>query len=843
MCNRTISIKMKHSLLIKGIFSLLVTWPLSSLIAQEPITYEEAFPSLEFAFPVEVVHAGDGSNRLFVVEQSGAIKVFDTDDATPTVKTLVDLSDQVNFGSGQEQGLLGMAFHPDHASNRYFYVYHTATNDSTGFNEMVLARYRTRPADPNDSRTATREELFRIPKNQRARNHNGGKIAFGPDGYLYISIGDGGGAGDPNKNAQNLNNIFGSILRIDVDLDGNNPVSSNGNYEIPNDNPRVGKTGLDELYSWGIRNTWKFSFDEPTGNMWGADVGQFEIEEVNLITKGGNYGWNRFEGNDSFEPTTSLITSPDVKPVFAYDHSNGDVSITGGYVYRGANLNANLQGKYIFGDYVTGRVFSLDYNQNTGNATSTTLFRTNGIFVSSFALDEKGELYFSGYGPEAKLYQIVGGDNDNNIVDQLGIGEWEEFNEGTNGEVDELEIFNAKVYVSGEFSSVGNISANNIAAYEEGQGWDNLLGGANGRVLTIAVDANGNLYAGGVFTSIGGVTVNNVAIWDGTSWSGLGMGTEGQVTKIEIGPNDDIYVGGAFEKAGGISVNNIARWDGNNWFRLEDATNSISGTNNEIRAISFDNQGNLYVGGNFDEAGGNTAPRIAVYDGSNWSTLGSGTSGFVQSIVTSDTAVYLGGNFAIAGTKTVNRVVKWNRNNSTWNKLGDGVSGNVNDMFLQGEYLYVAGSFEVVKPNVTTNVRANNIARWSESNEWETLGKNGVVGTSGIINSISLYKNDQLLAGGNFNEVGTVDAKKIGVWDPITNVTSIFKSHTEKKVDIYPNPSTGTFYLSEKTSWVISRLDGKEVLRGNTKQIDVSFLNSGVFLLQTSDELQKIMVR
>ncbi|HCO86054.1 MAG TPA: glucose dehydrogenase, partial [Arenibacter sp.] len=163
-----------------------------------------------------------------------------------------------------------------------------------------------------------------------------------------ISIGDGGGGGDPNKNAQNLNNVFGSILRIDVDLDGNNPVESNpdepnGNYEIPSDNPRVGESGLDELYAWGIRNTWKFSFDGPTGQMWGADVGQGDREEINLIVKGGNYGWNRFEGNTIEDGSTVLATTPDIKPIFEYNRNNGDVSITGGYVYRGGSNNPQIK--------------------------------------------------------------------------------------------------------------------------------------------------------------------------------------------------------------------------------------------------------------------------------------------------------------------------------------------------------------------------------------------------------------------------------------------------------------------------------------------------------------------
>lgn len=223
--------------------------------------------------------------------------------------------------------------------------------------ELVLDRYSVSSTDSNQANLSTRTEIFSFDKNQTNSNHNGGKIAFGPDGYLYVSIGDGGGGGggDPQKNVQNLNNVFGSILRIDVDIDGSNPIENNsdlpnGNYEIPSDNPRVGQSGLDELYAWGIRNTWKFSFDG-NGKLWGAGVGQNAYEEINHITKGGNYGWNRFEANSqpSYGSGTSLITSLDIKPIFNYNHNASDVSITGGYVYKGSLTSPSLNNKISMG--------------------------------------------------------------------------------------------------------------------------------------------------------------------------------------------------------------------------------------------------------------------------------------------------------------------------------------------------------------------------------------------------------------------------------------------------------------------------------------------------------------
>ncbi|WP_273567545.1 PQQ-dependent sugar dehydrogenase [Maribacter halichondriae] len=259
--------------------------------AQEAVTYQEAFQNLTFEFPVEIQNAGDSSNRLFVVEQSGKIKVFDNDPNTSQQKVFLDLTNEVSFSFGQEIGLLGLAFHPEYNQNGYFYVYYTRYSSVANVGvEIVIARYNASSNNSDQADVSSRLEILSFDKNQEHSNHNGGKIGFGPDGYLYASFGDGGGGGDPNRNAQNLDNPFGSILRIDVDVDGNNPLESNpdlpnGNYEIPNDNPRVGSSGMDELYAWGIRNTWKFSFDTSTNIMWGADVGQGEFEEINLIQK------------------------------------------------------------------------------------------------------------------------------------------------------------------------------------------------------------------------------------------------------------------------------------------------------------------------------------------------------------------------------------------------------------------------------------------------------------------------------------------------------------------------------------------------------------------------------
>ena len=756
----------------KSIFLVLLSFLLAhALLAQQNISYEAAFPNLRFQFPVEIQHADDGTDRLFVVEQPGRIKVFSNNRETSSSETFLDITDQVSFSTGQEIGLLGLAFHPQFADNGYFYLYHTRQSSVANINvELVLARYRVSAQNPNRADPSSRLEIFSFDKNQRQSNHNGGKIAFGPDGYLYISLGDGGGAGDPNGNAQNLNNVFGSIFRIDVDVDGSNPLESNpdapnGNYEIPSDNPRVGRSGLDELYAWGIRNTWKFSFDNEAERMWGGDVGQNEFEEINLIRRGGNYGWNRFEADDVFRSATSLVTTPDIKPVYAYDHSNGDVSITVGYVYRGRLSNPAIQDKLIFGDYVSGRVWALTYDASSNNASAQLLFRTNGENVSSFGQDESGELYFSGYGQSAQLFRIVDEDDpDPTTVAVDGIGSWQPLTAGIAGVVEATAVEGSTVYASGSFTTAGDESANNIAVYTEGSGWQALSGGANGRISALALDADGRLYAGGDFTEIGGVAARNMAVWDGTAWQALGAGTDGPVLALGVNGDGEVYAGGAFVTAGGITVNNIARWDGS-WSALTDAATGVSGTNNEVRSIAFDESNTLYIGGNFDSGGGQEANRIATFDGSAWGTLGSGTSGFVQAIEITAGFVYIGGNFAIAGGQTVNRIARWNRATNQWQKVGEGVSGNVNALEYDGTYLYAGGNFETVTASGNQRYIVNNIARWSPQGQWEALGTDRAVGTDAQINT--LYRSSDgtsLYAGGSFEQAGATEASAIAQW-------------------------------------------------------------------------------
>ncbi|WP_299252024.1 PQQ-dependent sugar dehydrogenase [uncultured Aquimarina sp.] len=811
------------------------------------ITYEAAFPNVDFEFPTEIQSPGDGTDRMFIAEQRGRIKVFPrNNNVNPNeVETFLNITDRVRFRDGQEVGFLGLAFHPDYSTNGYFYTYYTTNSPVAGIAvRMVLSRFTVSATNPNFVDPDSELVIFQFDKNQNNSNHNGGKIAFGLDGYLYISIGDGGGGNDPEGNGQNKNTVFGSILRIDVDLDGNNPLETNsdlpnGNYEIPSDNPFVGISGLDEIYAYGIRNTWKFSFDNVTGRLWGADVGQGAFEEVNIIENGKNYGWSRFEGN-SVANSTVTITEPTVFPVHVYNRNQGDRSITGGYVYRGSeitSLSPDISSKYIFGDYVSGRVWVLDYNPSTGTSSSTLLFNTSGEFVSSFGVDKNGELYFSDYGDNAQIYKLVDGTSTPSGTAVNGIGQWEELNQGIpNGIVQSVVTdTNGDVYHAGTFTQAGNITANNIAVWNENSGWRTLSTGSNGTINALKIAPNGNLYAGGAFTEIGGVSAQNIAMWDGSNWSPLRSGVDGTVAALEIDTNNNVYIGGVFETVNGNTVRNIALWNGTNWLALTDAASGVSGTNNEIRSLVLDSDGTLYVGGNFDEAGNNTANRIATWNGISWGTLGTGTSGFVEAIAITPTEVFIGGNFSIAGGQTVNRIARWNKNTASWSALDNGVNNIVNSLIHDGSNLYVGGAFDTANIDNSNSIIVNNIARWNETNGWEALGTNTNVGVNIKINTIDFASDsdgiDKIFAGGNFSSAGVIDTNNTAKWVS-GNILSIPDLTDQQIVYLYPNPTTGIVKLPSVNDWILINNSGKIMNKGRSAALDISGYAVGMYFLK-----------
>ncbi|MEM8845567.1 MAG: PQQ-dependent sugar dehydrogenase [Bacteroidota bacterium] len=355
-------------------------------LGETSFTLQNAFPNLSFSRPVDFQSPNDSSNRIFVVEQGGIIRVFDNDENVSDLEVFLDISSQINT-SADEQGLLGLAFHPDFESNGYFYVNYTPSTTLS-----LTSRFQVSSSDPQVADPNLELVLLEIP--QPFTNHNGGQLAFGPDGYLYIALGDGGSGGDPGNNAQNRSNLLGNILRIDVDGTGNGL-----NYTIPTSNPFVGETNIrEEIFAYGFRNPWRMSFDSQTGNLWSGDVGQNEREEVNLVTIGGNYGWRLFEGNFCFSgdcDNTGLIS-----PVFEYEHNGNDQSITGGHVYRGS-LTPSLVGNYIYADFIDGRIWALDVSSS--NSEGVLLINSN-INISSFGVDADNEFYICAF--DGSIYRL-----------------------------------------------------------------------------------------------------------------------------------------------------------------------------------------------------------------------------------------------------------------------------------------------------------------------------------------------------------------------------------------------------------------------------------------------------
>ncbi len=326
--------------------------------------------------PLDLTSPPDGSGRLVILEQPGLIRVVENGALLPT--PFLDIRDRIESG-GTEQGLLGIAFHPDYVQNGLFYLNYTGRR---GNGDTVVARFQVSADDPN--RTDPGSEKILLQVEQPYRNHNGGGMAFGPDGYLYISLGDGGSANDPQGYAQSLDTLLGKLLRVDID--------AGDPYSIPADNPFASGGGRPEVWAYGLRNAWRFSFDRLTGDLYIADVGQNQWEEINFLPAGvpggENFGWDYREGSHPFEgqPPAGLAL---VDPIFEYRHGLG-CSVTGGYVYRGESL-PEFRGIYLLSDFCSGRVWGL-LRDASGAWQSQELFQT-GLSVTSFGQDAQGELY------------------------------------------------------------------------------------------------------------------------------------------------------------------------------------------------------------------------------------------------------------------------------------------------------------------------------------------------------------------------------------------------------------------------------------------------------------------
>jgi glucose/arabinose dehydrogenase len=351
----------------------------------DQIGLEPLFPELEFDKPLAFVPAPEGE-AWYVVEQRGVVMRIAPGNGAATV--LVDIRDRVDAGPS-EAGLLGMAFHPRFAENGTAYLSYTREGSPlVSYLSAFTSRDGGRTLDPDSERIV-------LTLDQPYGNHNGGNVAFGPDGYLYIGFGDGGSGGDPHGNGQNTETLLGALLRIDVD--------AAAPYGIPPDNPFAERGGRPEIFAYGLRNPWRFSFDRETGALWLADVGQSGWEEIDLIERGGNYGWNIREGAHCYR-SSECRTEGLIEPVAEYSHDEG-CSVTGGYVYRGQTIAA-LTGAYLYADYCSGRLWGLFRDASSGGYAPRLLLETD-LRISSFGEGPDGELYLVGHG-DGGIYRIVG---------------------------------------------------------------------------------------------------------------------------------------------------------------------------------------------------------------------------------------------------------------------------------------------------------------------------------------------------------------------------------------------------------------------------------------------------
>lgn len=363
-----------------GFFAALVFSMLLYVSASmgQPIALQPYLTGL--SSPVHIVNAKDGTNRMFVVQQRGIVRVVQPGQTTFT--DFLNISTVVS-NSGSERGLLGLAFHPQYSANRRFFVYYTRQADGA----IEIAEYETPVGTPNVANNTAVRVIITIP-HPTFSNHNGGTIAFGPDGFLYAGTGDGGSGNDPGNNAQNINSLLGKMLRLDI----NTPVGQVPAYNIPPTNPYAGVAGADEIFAIGLRNPYRFSFDRGgTNQLWVGDVGQDAVEEVSVVTLGGNFGWRVYEGNSCTNIDPGLcIPANFIPPVTQYANAGSRIAVTGGYVYRGAQ-GIFPNGTYVFADYGSGEIF-------TWNNSTQTMVLDTPRSISSFGEDEAGELYAVGLG-------------------------------------------------------------------------------------------------------------------------------------------------------------------------------------------------------------------------------------------------------------------------------------------------------------------------------------------------------------------------------------------------------------------------------------------------------------
>ncbi len=569
---------MKRARILFSLIVVLLSIGISA-IAQVPSIQRQAFLT-GLSSPLYIGNAGDGTNRLFVVQQRGIIKVVQPGQTTTT--DFINLSAKVSQ-TGNERGLLGLAFHPDFENNSFFFVNYTRSSDGA----TVIERYK---ATNNNTVGDINSAFPIITISQDFSNHNGGMIEFGPDGHLYIGMGDGGSGNDPNNRAQNINSLLGKMLRITPSI---SEVVGVPAYTNPSDNPYVGIAGADEVYAIGLRNPFRWSFDRGGANrLWAGDVGQNAIEEVTIVQKGGNYGWRVYEGNSCTNNDPGLCNPNNYSPpVFQYDHSQSRCSVTGGYVYRGTK-GTLPNGAYIYGDYCSGQYYYW-------NGSNQILIEDTPRNIPSFGQDEAGELYLVGLG--GTVEKIINtqpfptganADFDGDSKTDLGIfrpsnGGWYVLN-STNNSASIVQFG-----LSGDLPTPEDFDGDGIAdvgVYRPSNGtWYYINSGSN-TVGIVQYGSAGDIPAIGDYDSDGKA---DFALFRPSNGVWYIFQTSSNTSRIvQFGMDGDIPTSGDFD---GDGEYDLAVWRPSNgvWYRIDSASASFS-------TAQFGANGDIPSSGDFD---------------------------------------------------------------------------------------------------------------------------------------------------------------------------------------------------------------------------------------------------
>lgn len=575
-------------LLLAGVLGVLLTQSERKVEAEGSLSIALDTVVSGLSNPVFLTHAGDGSGRLFIVEQAGRILIFQNGNLLST--PFLDIRSRV--ASGGETGLLSVTFHPHYKDNHRFFVNYTDRRPNL---KTIIAEYQ---ASANNPSVANTTEKVVLTIEQPFDNHNGGQLQFGPDGYLYVGMGDGGSGGDPLGNGQNKDTLLGKILRIDVD--GGPP------YTVPPDNPFVNGSGADEIWALGMRNPWRFSFDRINGRLFAGDVGQNSYEEVDIIERAGNYGWNIMEATHCFSPSSGCNTTGLKLPINEYDHSLGE-AVTGGYVYRGKQF-PQLNGIYLFADFGSSRIWALtETNRSTWDRTE---LLQPGFNISSFGEDESGEIYVVDYGGNIHRIRVTSPppDPSNRILipSSTRSDRFTSLLFVTNRDSDTNNLLITGWDTSGSVSGTLNVSLNRGAFYRS----SDVLGALhlplgsfgpltveslNGKLLTAVSEVRSTAGTAGFFTGLAETTASTERIVPevidtgdrgvaGTFRTNLGVNNPGSTTsevQVSLINSSGSIVGSITQQVparGMVQVNDI--------IRSILATGSATGTQGYLRLAS-----------------------------------------------------------------------------------------------------------------------------------------------------------------------------------------------------------------------------------------------------------------